>query len=327
MDKVMTKLIDNIIHKFFEGKASSEDLSELFNWMNQDNSNKRIFDEMSLYWRADVTFDGSIDYSEVFMNLKERIKVEEKKRSGKNKKRKILISLLPLAALIIGFVFSWSVFSVKNNVKEFHCLSGNSITEVNLPDGSLVVLKENTSLIYNSTFNKEKRDVKIIGEAYFKVNKNKEKPFTIDLETSKVTVLGTSFNVRSLNKDGISTITLVEGSIQFNDGINKIILKPKEELVYDSSKKEIKINQVNPFISIAWKNNLIKYQSVSFEEVIKQLEEIYNVNIKILNTNLKTQIITGTFDKRIGIEKILELMRLNLNFTWKKDASDFYILH
>jgi len=81
--------------------------------------------------------------------------------------------------------------------------------QVVLPDGSKVWLNSASSIIYPTAFNGESRVVKLQGEAYFEVTKNRHKPFIVRTNNVDVNVLGTHFNVTAYNDDAATTTTLL----------------------------------------------------------------------------------------------------------------------
>lgn len=69
-----------------------------------------------------------------------------------------------------------------------------------LEDGSIVYLADNSQLSYPEHFQREKREVSLLGNALFDVSGNKERPFLIETEQARIEVLGTSFNIKSSDK-------------------------------------------------------------------------------------------------------------------------------
>src|SRR5207253_1857642 len=65
---------------------------------------------------------------------------------------------------------------------------------VQLPDGSLIVLANKSELTWREPFI-NKREITLLGKAYFKVAKNKTKPFTVISRDISTTALGTQFTV------------------------------------------------------------------------------------------------------------------------------------
>jgi transmembrane sensor len=60
------------------------------------------------------------------------------------------------------------------------------------------------------------RTVKLTGEAYFEVAKNKDKPFYVEMNNVQVKVLGTHFNISAMLMITEMATTLLEGSVQMS---------------------------------------------------------------------------------------------------------------
>src|SRR5688500_1598254 len=71
-----------------------------------------------------------------------------------------------------------------------------------LPDGSTVKLAANSRISYANNFDStDTRDVYLLGEAFFTVTKNPARPFRVFANEIVTKVLGTSFIIRSFEKD------------------------------------------------------------------------------------------------------------------------------
>jgi ferric-dicitrate binding protein FerR (iron transport regulator) len=130
--------------------------------------------------------------------------------------------------------------------------SKNTIS-VSLPDGSVVKLASNSRISYESNFDSlATRDVYLSGQAFFSVKKNPDHPFRVFANEIVAKVLGTSFTVRSFEKDTVIRVTVSTGkvsvysmgqttTVQETAKPNKLggmILTPNQQLVYEKSSKE-----------------------------------------------------------------------------------------
>jgi transmembrane sensor len=108
-----------------------------------------------------------------------------------------------------------------------------SKSHIVLPDGTNVWLNADSKIIYPGNFQGETREVSLVGEAFFDVVKNVNKPFIIHTGTMDVKVLGTAFNVRSYPGEMTTEASLLRGLIEVTlNGTEKkkILLKPNEKL-------------------------------------------------------------------------------------------------
>lgn len=90
-----------------------------------------------------------------------------------------------------------------------------------LEDGSIVYLADNSLLSYPEHFQREKREVSLLGNALFDVSGNKERPFLIETEQARIEVLGTSFNIKSSDKSAFE--------LAVRRGLVKVTLKKNGE--------------------------------------------------------------------------------------------------
>ena len=100
------------------------------------------------------------------------------------------IAATVLLVISLGYI-GYQSSKPKNNVilNEYITLSGE-VKEFVLTDGTKVWLNSKTVLIASEPFVDEKREVLLIGEGYFEVAQNAEKPFIIKTSSLKTAVLG-----------------------------------------------------------------------------------------------------------------------------------------
>ena len=178
-----------------------------------------------------------------------------------------------------------------------------------LADGSRVWLNSASSLRYPAAFSNKERRVTITGEAYFEVVKDAKKPFRVNINNlAEVEVLGTSFNVNAYeNEESINT-TLLEGAVAVAlhaDGQQEdkqaghktlssaghtqpgeqVILKPGQQAqiaqVNQKTHPGIKvIGSADLDKVIAWKNGAFNFNGASLQEVMRQLERWYDIEVE-----------------------------------------------
>ena len=73
--------------------------------------------------------------------------------------------------------------------------------QIILQDGTKVYVNSDFKLKYPKVFQLIKREVELTGEAYFEVNKEAIRPFTVQLNKLDVKVLGAKFDKRSYTNE------------------------------------------------------------------------------------------------------------------------------
>lgn len=161
---------------------------------------------------------------------------------------------------------------------------------VTLPDGTGVWLNASSSITFPIAFVGNERPVKITGEVYFEIAKNKQQPFVVDVDgKSKVQVLGTSFNVNSYGDDGNIMTTLLEGSVKVirgataavaDDPSQSVVLKPGQQAVLKNTPGIVVVDHPDIAQTLAWKNGIFDFTGADLKSVMKQLERWYDITVQ-----------------------------------------------
>lgn len=178
--------------------------------------------------------------------------------------------------------------------------------QVRLPDGSLVYLNAASSLTYTaSLIENGKRVVKLIGEGYFEVFKDKQHPFIVKTNKQEVEVLGTHFNISSYADEEVEKTTLLEGSVKLSASGNSKVLRPGQQAKLFAGK--IQINETDTDLAVAWKNNEFVVQSENIETIMKMISRWYNVEVVYIGEKT-TQRFSGKVSRFDKMSKVLEIV-------------------
>jgi len=150
--------------------------------------------------------------------------------------------------------------------------------KLRLPDGSYVWLNSASSLTYSSKLLENgKRTVKLRGEGYFEIAKDKLHPFVVSTDNQNVEVLGTHFNINSYPDEAVVSTTLIEGSVSVNSGTLKKVIKPGQQAVnYGNA---IKINEVSAENVIDWKKGDFNLDELDFRVAMRKIARWYDVEV------------------------------------------------
>jgi ferric-dicitrate binding protein FerR (iron transport regulator) len=152
-----------------------------------------------------------------------------------------------------------------------------------LPDGSKVWMNAASSLRYPIVFTGNERKVEVTGEVYFEVSPNKKMPFKVKVnDETEVEVLGTEFNVNSYKNENSINTSLLKGSVRITHGKDIVVLKPGQQgqVQNGSVQAPIKVVQdVDMDKVMAWKNGVFDFEDATLEEVMRQLERWYDIEV------------------------------------------------
>lgn len=165
-----------------------------------------------------------------------------------------------------------------------------------LSDGTRVYLTSNSYLKYPTTFDDDKREVTLVGRAYFEVSKSKT-PFLVNTSDMEVEVLGTSFDVESHSNNHNANVILVEGSVKVNTKKGSRIIKPNEQLSIHRRTNESTVTNVDSRLLTMWKDGVLIVRGQTFGELLENLSAWYGVKIIDRTTVSGAEKFNGRFDR------------------------------
>lgn len=188
-------------------------------------------------------------------------------------------------------------------------------SKITLADGSTVWLNASSKLQFPSDFSGQSREVYLTGEAFFDVAKDSLKPFVIHLKGSRIRVLGTSFNVKAYEEDGVVETSVVTGKVAFIPkkgggaarSTDTLLLTSNVKAIYSTRTGEVRKEQTNSQIDKAWTESKLVFRATRLEEVGKALERAYGKRVKFANQDLKHCRLTASFENS-SLEEVLYLL-------------------
>jgi len=195
-------------------------------------------------------------------------------------------------------------------------IANNSITtpkggqyHVVLPDGSSVWLDAASSITYPPEFTGNKRQVELMGEAYFEVSKDPTKPFCVNVDNKQqIEVLGTHFNVQAYPDDRDVTTTLLEGSVKLLYSNKHAILKPGQMAVNDPD-KSLLIKPADIYEVMAWKNNMFVFNNENIKSIMKRLARWYDVDV-VFEGDMEKVNFFGNYSRSKSLANLLKNIEL-----------------
>jgi ferric-dicitrate binding protein FerR (iron transport regulator) len=239
---------------------------------------------------------------------------QRKRASMRGMRRVGIVSALVLAIAIPAYIFL-------HGPVEYQTQYGET-SQIELPDGSLVVLNANSTLTLSENWDSD-REVWLHGEAYFAVRK-KTNPadaahrykFTVHTSALDVNVVGTEFTVSQREK---TTVVLNEGRIELAVEDKYIAMKPGDK-VEVSEGKALRHETVNPKVYSAWKDHVWILDGLTLEEIAVRIRETYGLQVEIKNQPLADVEITGVVPTS-NLETLLSALStvFDRKFTRRRD--------
>jgi len=183
-----------------------------------------------------------------------------------------------------------------------------------LSDGTKIWLNSESQLKYPVSFTEgESRQVELVyGEAYFEVShstEHKGSDFKVFHDTQEIQVLGTQFNIKAYKDETNIMTTLVTGKVAVKCFNQSKTLMPNEQSVVNLSNKTIKINDVDTYREIAWKDGIFSFRDKPLKDIMLVLSRWYDMNIEFKDSNIESVTFNGVLNKNQDIIAILNMVK------------------
>ncbi|AUP77929.1 FecR family protein [Flavivirga eckloniae] len=201
--------------------------------------------------------------------------------------------------------------------------------KVRLADGTKIYCDAGTTITYPTHYYRDtKRNLHLIGQAYFDVAKDKDHPFIVTTKDMKIEVLGTQFNVNAYPENLNTSTVLVEGSVAIQPTkkpkASKQFLVPGQRAAIQSRSGKLKITDVNTYNATSWVSGKLVFKKTPFNTILETLSRKYNITIINKNEYLSKQLFTAKFDVET-LEQILEAFKADTPFTYTKKGNTLTI--
>jgi ferric-dicitrate binding protein FerR (iron transport regulator) len=283
MNKVEFK---ELLTRYVNGSCSAEEITQVNLWY-------------------DYISDEDIDLSEIEkIQIKNRISsslIQSLPPQKGEKKRAFVMSTLKIAAsltlfLIAAYFLRHSLSSKNTNQiardtissDDFIVLNNDTqqIMKVKLPDGSGVQLYQNTQLSYSKTWVGQKREVNLVGEAFFEVIKDSSRPFYVYSGEVTTKVLGTSFKINAHQKSKFIQVAVQTGKVSVfetpkkSSSSNGVVLTPNEKVEYFIEDKHwvtslVEVPKVLPTVK---KEDFI-FNNTPIQAILDNIQDGYAISI------------------------------------------------
>lgn len=321
---------DTIIH-FILGRCTEEEVLHVKQWIDADKQHaKQLFEMEHIYQQLQSKvmpteqIERALKRVHLLANPSKKAKTTWYYRliAWRNAAAVVLFIMMLTASIGLywGYYKAQTMIVVNTNA--------NTTKKILLPDGSKVWLNHSSSLRYPQKFNDSKRYVRLDGEAFFEVKKNKETPFVVENKALQVTVLGTVFNFNNNVIKKYSEVSLLEGKVEVKSNCSdgQIVLTPGQKATLDYTTGQITISNINDDSDAVWHTHFITFSNATIAEIVQRLEKLYGVKIQITKgINLKNTY-SGKIKQKVNIDSVLHLLQNTLPITFKKTNTKTYIV-
>ena len=228
----------------------------------------------------------------------------------------------------INYVVSEGELEIINKNIEYHTLQVPKSRDwkVTLSDNTVVYLNSNSELKYPSKFvDGEKREVYLVGEAYFDVAKSENSQFIVKTQGVDIAVYGTQFNVNTYIDNVVETV-LINGSVAIVDSLrNKTtFIDPKQKATYTKG-EDVKVEEVDLENETLWMKNILLFDNIEIYKIIEILSNHHDIDVTFDNERVKNMKVYCKVPKDTPLEDILDAISRSGKVNYKLEEANLLL--
>ena len=296
-------------------------------------SSRRVTKEMERQWNnaPDAVESDRPDEPSIWRNICKEVWQHDEGRNVVFYKIYSMVASILLVLGVAGTVYF--ALQDKANVPMYVVSSGiQNMESVSLPDGTKVQMGPGSRLTYPASFSGKTREIRLDGQAFFDVAKNREKPFIVHTEDMSVEALGTAFELFSYNMENKMEAILLNGKIKVSvenketNQMKEYFVSPDEKILVDRQTGKISKQIVDADKYTAWrKQKMLSLEKEKLSMIIPRLEQLYGR--KVMCQKDLADKYRFTFKVRDeSLEKILMLIQLSSPLKYKEIEDGNYSL-
>lgn len=279
----MNIYMDSLEEKFLSNHITKPELQQLrsnINTVSDETLEESIHKRWDDFDTAPKSF--KVDVEKMWSRIEDRVKVSSVNHWKSAWKWMQIAAVIMMPVLLFSTYWFYAqrndLFASVTTV----CTQIGGKANVVLPDGTRVMLNEDSELSYNpGNFNNAKRQVSFNGEAVFQVAKDSIHPFSINATGLNVKVMGTTFNLFARKDMDVAELALQSGKVIFSSSVSdeKTIVLPNQIATLNKSTGGISVRTMAEGVqdATAWQRNELVFRNASLKHVIATIEKNYRV--------------------------------------------------
>ncbi|MDR0845733.1 MAG: FecR domain-containing protein [Tannerella sp.] len=319
------KRLDALLFRYVNGLYTRSDVRVLKEALKSGEGYEPIGEAMDEVWDnyAETSTALHQQYKAEALQLLKRIHKQENVVSLRSFLKYAAVVAIVLSAGITFYLLSSHTKSAEIPYLTLQMEYGKQ-QQMTFEDGTEVFLNAGSSLSYPETFENDRRVVRLNGEAFFKVAKDRSRPFIVETKNADIEVLGTAFNVKAHEEDEFLSVAVESGKVRVNLEEAMMQLLPGEQLLLDKTNQELHKSRENMEETKSWISGGLYFNKTPIRSVINELMRRYNCTIEFENGMIPNEFISGAHDNKT-LESVLNSIFYTTGIKYNKDANSIIL--
>ncbi len=317
---------DGQLARYLAGELPAEDCARVDGWLATNPSHRAELERVrgalpagatGARWNTDAAWarvDGQLSSETPVVPLRPR-------EAGTNRpvpRAWYLQPVLRAAAAIIlmaGIGYLWRVRANSAVVAEARYATGvGRSRSIVLPDSTVVALGPSSTLRVLAGYGSRERIVQLTGEAWFRVQHDATRPFSVRTFNTVTQDIGTEFTVRALAGDSTVRVIVYEGAATLrhvDTSAERAVLLRAHEVGVVAGSGEAQRVAVDSSATPLWREGQLAFDQATLQDVMTELGRWYPVVVMPLDSTLRLRRVSATLPAR-DLAESLTILRLAL---------------
>lgn len=319
----MINITPQLIEKYHHGQCTAAEREAVERWLADD--------DMEAFEVPQLRRDGD-ELTRLWTDMESRLPAAEspaKVSVHRTKRRLVPAILVSSAAVVVAIItFFWPAEKIQtlpsSEVLSILDVPLGRKAQLTLSDGTLVHLNGGSRLEYPEVFGEGIRLVKLVGEGFFAVAHDANRPFVVDAGNTTTEVLGTAFNL-SAYPDESHTLLVEAGKVRFEvkNSDETRIVNAGQGARWAKSGTLVPIAEI-PRDRLAWKEGRLVFNNHRLAEIAVRLQRWYGVSVTIERPDLKTMTFTGSF-AQAPLKTVMDDLAFVMQFHYRLSEKEVVI--
>jgi len=300
-------------------EANADEQEQVRQWLTFDNGNLAYYNQIKKVWddSRQLAITTTVDENKAWQRFQQKIHPAPMQRKSFGWIR-IAASIIVIVG--VGLLAYLTLFNQPAKEQTIFALQ-NALIDT-LPDGSIVTVNKGSAISYPKKFRGDKRQVKLDGEAFFNVTPNKEKPFTVSVNDVQITVVGTSFNVKTIN--GNTEVVVESGIVRVTRAGKTVELKANEKVRVETKDSLLNKEQVSDQLYKYYRTKQFVCDDTPLWKLVDVINEAYNSHIVFGDPALRDLTLTTTFDNE-SLDQLLNVIAMTFDIQAVKEGDNIIL--
>ena len=272
-------------------QPSSGDQATFSHWLQADPAHAEAYAQAQVIWElSEVPARTLAD--EDALALQGYLNAMNRSRRSSVRRWSGGLALAASLLLMVSMGAGWQPSRWFDDLGADYVSAPGQVRSVTLADRSVITLDADSAIAVD--FSRGERHVEVRrGAAFFSVSHTGE-PFVVDANQGEARVLGTQFEVR-LQPMG-AQVSVLSGRVGVTPGkgAEQQVLGADQQVAYSAGQARA-LQAIDAQAQLAWRQGWLNYYKAPLADVVQDLQRYYPGRIVLLNDELGTRRISGSF--------------------------------